>query len=54
MKEERKEFFFEKKKQRTFANLTTRPISKWAAYANKQKLLDSCFQKIIPSFLFSK
>jgi ribonuclease D len=29
----RKVFFFEKKKQKTFAHWLARPMSKWAAYA---------------------
>jgi len=44
-------FFFEKKNQKTFALLGTRPISKWAAYAKWQKFFASFFQKRSLSFV---
>jgi hypothetical protein len=38
-------FFFEKKNQKTFALLLTRPAATWAAYAKEQKFFASFFQK---------
>jgi hypothetical protein len=44
-------FFFEKKNQKTFARLVTRPTSAWATYAKGQKFFASFFQKIsLPLF----
>jgi hypothetical protein len=42
-------FFFEKKNQKTFAPVDTRPNSNWAAYASEQKFFASFFQKRRPS-----
>jgi ABC-type phosphate/phosphonate transport system substrate-binding protein len=41
----KEDFFFEKKKQKTFAIGHTPRTSKWAAYAREQKLFASFFQK---------
>jgi hypothetical protein len=38
-------FFFEKKNQKIFAHLVTRPSPTWAADANRQKFFGSFFQK---------
>jgi hypothetical protein len=48
-------FFFEKKNQKTFAPSLTRPISKWAAYAQEQKFFASFFQKrsLLPFLLLT-
>jgi hypothetical protein len=51
---QRKVLFFEKKNQKTFSSLHTRPTSKSAACANGQKFFGSFFQKItvlLPVFL---
>jgi len=48
----KKDFFFEKKKQKTFASWPKRSISKWAACANEQKFFDSLFQKEVFLFFF--
>jgi hypothetical protein len=47
----KKVFFFEKKKQKTFARRHKWPTSKWAAYANEQKFFGSFVQKRTPCFL---
>jgi hypothetical protein len=44
----RKAFFFEKKKQKTFAHRRTRSISNWATDAKEQKFFGSFFQKRTP------
>jgi hypothetical protein len=41
----RKVFFFEKKKQKTFALWLTWPVLKLAAYAREQKFFASFFKK---------
>jgi len=44
-KEGRKQFFFEKKNQKTFVYWLARSTSNWIAYANEQKFFASFFQK---------
>jgi hypothetical protein len=44
-------FFFEKKNQKTFANLDTWPTSNRATHPSEQKFFASFFQKGSASFL---
>jgi hypothetical protein len=48
--EGRKVFFFEKKKQKTFARGHPWPKPQWATYAKEQKFFGSFFQKRTTSF----